>query len=31
MSIEIKKIDQIKTVKKPWGYEKWIAEGAPDF
>ena len=31
MSIEIKKIDQIKTVKKPWGYEKWIADGAPDF
>ena len=31
MSIEIKKIDQIKTVKKPWGYEKWIADGYPDF
>ena len=31
MSIEIKKIDQIKTVKKPWGYEKWIADGSPDF
>jgi len=31
MSIEIKKIDQIKTVKKPWGYEKWIADGDPDF
>ena len=31
MSVEIKKIDQIKTVKKPWGYEKWIADGYPDF
>ena len=31
MSIEIIKIDQIKTEKKPWGYEKWIADGAPDF
>lgn len=31
MSVEIKKIDSIKKVKKPWGYEKWIADGAPDF
>ncbi len=31
MSIEIKKIDAVKKVKKPWGYEKWIADGAPNF
>ena len=29
MSIEIKKVDSIKKVNKPWGYEKWIADGAP--
>ena len=31
MSIEIKKVDSIKKVNKPWGYEKWIADGAPNF
>jgi len=31
MSIEIKKIDSVKKVDKPWGYEKWIADGAPNF
>tara|TARA_Y100000996_G_C22503757_1_gene635503 strand:+ start:11 stop:1234 length:1224 start_codon:yes stop_codon:yes gene_type:complete len=31
MSIEIKKIGSVKKVKKPWGYEKWIADGAPNF
>ena len=31
MSIDIKKIKEIKKVSKPWGYEKWIADGTPDF
>ena len=31
MSIDIKEIEEIKKVDKPWGYEKWIAEGGPDF
>lgn len=31
MSIEIKQINDVKKVKKPWGYEKWIADGAPNF
>ena len=31
MSIDIRKHDSIKKVEKPWGYEKWIADGAPDF
>jgi len=31
MSIILNKIDDIKVVKKPWGHEKWIASGSPDF
>ena len=31
MSIDIKKIESVKKVEKPWGYEKWIADGAPNF
>ena len=31
MTIIIKKIDEVKKVAKPWGYEKWIAEGSPNF
>ena len=31
MSIDIKEIEDVKKVDKPWGYEKWIAEGIPDF
>jgi len=31
MSIEIKKINDVKNIDKPWGYEKWIAEGSPNF
>ena len=31
MSIDIKSIEEIKKVDKPWGYEKWIADGSPDF
>ena len=31
MSIDIKKIQDIKKVDKPWGYEKWIADGSPNF
>ncbi len=30
-SIKIIDIEHVKTIKKPWGYEKWIADGAPDF
>ena len=30
-SIKISNIDNVKTIKKPWGHEKWIADGAPDF
>jgi len=29
--IKITDIEHAKTIKKPWGYEKWIADGAPDF
>tara|TARA_Y100000996_G_scaffold408894_1_gene388705 strand:+ start:447 stop:1706 length:1260 start_codon:yes stop_codon:yes gene_type:complete len=31
MTIEIKGIENIEKIEKPWGYEKWIADGAPDF
>lgn len=31
MTINCKKIDEVKKVIKPWGYEKWIADGAPNF
>ena len=31
MSITIKKINDVKNIDKPWGYEKWIAEGSPNF
>ena len=31
MTIDYKKIDQVKKVIKPWGYEKWIADGTPNF
>ena len=31
MSIEFVKLDDVYTVKKPWGYEKWIANGNPNF
>ena len=31
MSIDIKNIQDIKKVDKPWGYEKWIADGSPNF
>ena len=31
MSITIKKISDVKNIDKPWGYEKWIAEGSPNF
>lgn len=24
-------IKEVKTVKKPWGYEKWLTGGSPDF
>lgn len=29
--IRILKIDQVKTVNKPWGLEKWIADGESKF
>jgi len=31
MTINFKKIDEVKKVTKPWGYEKWIADGTPNF
>ncbi len=31
MNIKILDISNIRTVTKPWGYEKWIADGSPDF
>ena len=31
MVIKITNIDDIKKISKPWGYEKWIADGSPDF
>ena len=31
MTIEYIKIEDVKKVKKPWGYEKWIADGIPNF
>ena len=31
MTIDIKKTSEIKKVTKPWGYEKWIADGSPNF
>ncbi len=31
MPISLKKINEIKIVTKPWGYEKWIADGIPNF
>jgi mannose-6-phosphate isomerase len=29
--IKITDIEHAKTINKPWGYERWIADGAPDF
>lgn len=31
MLFEIKDIENVHIVKKPWGYEKWIADGKPNF
>jgi len=31
MTINFKKIEEVKKVTKPWGYEKWIADGVPNF
>lgn len=31
MSIKILNIKDAKLVKKPWGHERWIADGSPDF
>jgi len=31
MTVIIKEIDEVKKVSKPWGFEKWIAEGSPNF
>ena len=30
-NLEIKTMEQVKKINKPWGYEKWIADGSPDF
>ncbi len=29
--IKILDVDVVKVVKKPWGWEKWIADGYPEF
>ena len=31
MNIKILDIENIRTVKKPWGYERWISDGEPNF
>ncbi len=31
MTVTIKEINEVKKISKPWGYEKWIADGSPDF
>jgi mannose-6-phosphate isomerase len=31
MKFTFTNIDEIKTIKKPWGHEKWISSGAPNF
>ena len=31
MNIKILDIENIRTIKKPWGHEKWISDGKPDF
>ena len=31
MTIDFKNMDEVKRVNKPWGYEKWIADGHPNF
>ena len=31
MVVIIKGIDEVKKVSKPWGFEKWVAEGSPNF
>lgn len=31
MLVDIKDINNVHIVKKPWGYEKWIADGKPNF
>jgi quercetin dioxygenase-like cupin family protein len=31
MTVIIQEINEVKKVSKPWGYEKWIANGSPDF
>ena len=29
--LQILALDEVRHVEKPWGYEKWIADGAPNF
>lgn len=31
MTIAITKMDNVRLIKKPWGSEKWIADGKPNF
>ena len=31
MTVEHVDIEDVKKVTKPWGYEKWIADGVPNF
>jgi mannose-6-phosphate isomerase len=31
MSVTLTKIDQVRHVQKPWGYERWLADGEHGF
>ena len=31
MSINVINVNEVKVVTKPWGHEKWIADGQPNF
>ena len=31
MKIQVMHSKEVKVVNKPWGYEKWIADGSPNF
>jgi mannose-6-phosphate isomerase len=31
MTIDLRNIEQVKLVEKPWGYEKWIQPGSDDY
>ena len=31
MTIKVINVNEVKVVTKPWGHEKWIADGQPNF